>query len=72
MGLWYTDTMIDEEMNMDMEQMIDYVRQTWFEDIMQDRDRIMEIVTNEVERNLETLSEDEIIEEYKFLTGLDG
>ena len=72
MGLWYTDTMIDEEMNMDMEQTIDYVRQTWFEDIMQDRDRIMEIVTNEVERNLETLSEDEIIEEYKFLTGLDG
>lgn len=72
MGLWYTDTMIDEEMNMDMEQMIEYVRQTWFEDVMQDRDRIMEIVADEIARNLEMLSEDEIVEEYKFLTGLDG
>ena len=72
MGLWYTDIMIDEEMNMDMEQMIEYVRQTWFEDVMQDRDRIMEIVANVLDEELAQLSEDEIIEEYKFLTGLDG
>ena len=72
MGLWYIDIMIDEEMNMDMEQMIDYVRQTWFEDVMQDRDRIMEIVANVIDEDLAQLSEDEIIEEYKFLTGLDG
>ena len=72
MGLWYTDIMIDEEMNMDMEQMIEYVRQTWFEDVMQDRDRIMEIVANVIDEDLAQLSEDEIIEEYKFLTGLDG
>ena len=72
MGLWYTDTMIDEEMNMDMEQMIEYVRQTWFEDVMQDRDRIMEIVANVIDEDLAQLSEDEIIEEYNFLTGLDG
>lgn len=57
---------------MDMEQMIEYVRQTWFEDVMQDRDRIMEIVANMIDEDLAQLSEDEIIEEYKFLTGLDG
>ena len=57
---------------MDMEQMIEYVRQTWFEDVMQDRDRIMEIVANVIDEDLAQLSEDEIIEEYKFLTGLDG
>lgn len=57
---------------MDMEQMIEYVRQTWFEDIMQDRDRIMEIVANVIDEDLAQLSEEEIMEEYTFLTGLDG
>jgi hypothetical protein len=71
MGLWYTDTMMRRD-TMDMEQMIEYVRQTWFEDVMQDRDRIMEIVANVLDQELSLLSEDEIIEEYKFLTGLDG
>ena len=55
---------------MDIEQMIEYVRQTWFEDVMQDRDRIMEIVANVLDEELSQLSEDEIIEEYTFLTGL--
>jgi len=55
---------------MDMEQMIEYVRQTWFEDVMQDRDRIMEIVANVLDEELSQLSEDEIIEEYTFLSGL--
>jgi hypothetical protein len=55
---------------MDMEQMIEYVRQTWFEDVMQDRDRIMEIVANVLDQELAELSEEEIIEEYTFLTGL--
>jgi hypothetical protein len=55
---------------MDMEQMIEYVRQTWFEDVMQDRDRIMEIVANVIDEDLAQLSEEEIIEEYTFLTGL--
>jgi vacuolar-type H+-ATPase catalytic subunit A/Vma1 len=71
MGLWYTDTMMRRE-TMDLEQMIEYVRQTWFEDVMQDRDRIMEIVANVIDEDLAQFSEDEIIEEYKFLTGLDG
>jgi hypothetical protein len=55
---------------MDMEQMIEYVRQTWFEDVMQDRDRIMEIVAKVLDEELSQLSEDEIIEEYTFLAGL--
>jgi hypothetical protein len=55
---------------MDMEQMIEYVRQTWFEDVMQDRDRIMEIVANVLDEELSQLSEEEIMEEYTFLTGL--
>lgn len=57
---------------MDLEQMIEYVRQTWFEDVMQDKDRIMEIVANVIDEDLAQLSEEEIIEEYTFLTGLDG
>ena len=55
---------------MDIEQMIEYVRQTWFEDVMQDRDRIMEIVANVLDEELSQLSEEEIMEEYTFLTGL--
>lgn len=55
---------------MDMEQMIEYVRQTWFEDVMQDRDRIMEIVAKVLDEELSQLSEEEIMEEYTFLTGL--
>jgi hypothetical protein len=71
MGPWYTDIMMRRN-TMDMEQMIEYVRQTWFEDVMQDRDRIMEIVANVLDQELSELSEDEIIEEYTFLTGMDG
>ena len=57
---------------MDMEQMIEYVRQTWFEDVIRDRGRMIEIVVTVLEHELSQLSEDEIIEEYTFLTGMDG
>jgi hypothetical protein len=69
MGPWYTDIMMRRD-TMDIEQMIEYVRQTWFEDVMQDRDRIMEIVANVLDEELSQLSEEEIMEEYTFLTGL--
>lgn len=72
MGLWYTDTMINEEMNMDMEQMIEYVRQTWFESIMQDRHRLMDIVDRAIDQQISEMSDEEIVDEYKFITGLDG
>ena len=57
---------------MDMEQMIEYIRQEWFEDAVKDRDRMIEIVVTVLEHELSQLSEDEIIEEYTFLTGMDG
>ena len=57
---------------MDMEQMIEYIRQEWFDDVVRDRDRMIEIVVNVLEHELSQLSEDEIIEEYTFLTGMDG
>jgi len=57
---------------MDMEQMIEYIRQEWFDDVVKDRDRMIEIVVNVLEHELSQLSEDEIIEEYTFLTGMDG
>jgi len=57
---------------MDMEQMIEYIRQEWFDDVVRDRGRMIEIVVNVLEHELSQLSEDEIIEEYTFLTGMDG
>jgi len=57
---------------MDMEQMIEYIRQEWFDDVVRDRARMIEIVVNVLEHELSQLSEDEIIEEYTFLTEMDG
>lgn len=57
---------------MDMEQMIEYIRQEWFENVMQDRAALMEIASNYLDEEIAQMSEDEIIEEYTRITGLDG
>ena len=67
----YNEPMMRRD-TMDMEQMIEYIRQEWFENVMQDRAALMEIASNYLDEEIAQMSEDEIIEEYTRITGLDG